>query len=196
MDVRCESVPGVMGQKTGSLAALPRESENEDIHHALVTHIAGLQRYARALLGDPSEADDLVQECLQRALSQSRPWRTVRDVRAYLFTILHNVHADHMRQRRKTDGGTPLENAVRYLATPATQYKRMELKDLGRAMAKLREEQRQVILLVGLEGMTYQEVADILGVPVGTVMSRLSRGREALRQLMAGDNQAYLRMLK
>ncbi|HET6520230.1 MAG TPA: RNA polymerase sigma factor [Geminicoccaceae bacterium] len=165
--------------------------------HALVDHLAALRRYARALLGGTAEADDLVQECLVRALARTSLWRPVRNMRAYLFTILHNVHADRVSRRSRTVEVVPLDgSAATHSSTPPTQYGRLELRDLALALTRLSEEQRQVVLLVGLEGMSYQEVAIVLDVPVGTVMSRLSRGREALRQLMAAKAPANLRRVK
>ena len=168
--------------------------------HALLDHLGALRRYARALLGGAADADDLVQECLARALARTSLWRPVRNMRAYLFTILHNVHADRMSRRRRALDVVPLDGAgataAAHPATPPGQYGRLELRDLSAALTRLPEEQRQVVLLVGLEGMSYQEVATVLDVPVGTVMSRLSRGREALRQLMAAKSPANLRRVK
>ena len=164
---------------------------------ALVEHVGALRRYARALLGNTTaEADDLVQECLARVLARTRPWRPVKNLRAYLFTVLHNVHVDRVGQRRRSAEVVSLDGAALHQADPPAQYGRLELRDLSFALAKLPEEQRQVVLLVGLEGMSYQEVADVLGIPIGTVMSRLSRGREALRQLMAAKTSPNLRRVK
>jgi RNA polymerase sigma-70 factor (ECF subfamily) len=168
---------------------------------ALVDHLGALRRYARALLGSAADADDLVQECLTRALARTSLWRPVRNMRAYLFTILHNVHADRISRRNRALDVVPLDGATAtaaatHPATPPSQYGRLELRDLAAALTRLPEEQRQVVLLVGLEGMSYQEVATVLDVPVGTVMSRLSRGREALRQLMAAKSPANLRRVK
>ena len=165
---------------------------------ALLDHLGALRRYARALLGSAADADDLVPECLARALARTSLWRPVRNMRAYLFTILHNVHADRMSRRKRALDVVPLDgaSAAAHPATPPGQYGRLELRDLALALTRLPEEQRQVVLLVGLEGMSYQEVATVLDVPVGTVMSRLSRGREALRQLMAAKSPANLRRVK
>lgn len=162
----------------------------------IVPHIAALRRYARALLGSAVDADDLVQECLMRALAQTRPWDQIRNARAYLFTILHNVHVDRRRSRSNMGNDVPLDHSVRQLSYPAPQPKRLELNDLAAAMKKLPEEQRQVILLVAVEGMSYAETAKLLGIPIGTVMSRLSRGRETLRQMTTSNQQSYLRLMK
>jgi RNA polymerase sigma-70 factor, ECF subfamily len=152
------------------------------------THIAHLRRYARALLGNSADADDLVQESLVRALARPRFWQHVREPRAYLFAILHNAYVDRLASRRRA-GGEPVQlDLVRArLGRPAPQPAAIELRDLDRALAALSPEQREAVLLVGLEGMTYQQVADIVHVPLGTVMSRLARGRESLRRMMEGE---------
>ena len=151
-------------------------------------YIIDLRRYACALLGSSAEADELVQDTLLRALARQHFWVRIRDMRAYLFTILHNAYIDRLtvtRRHRTTvrpDGGSGGEGAG--LFEPAGQLLSLELGDVVRAIAAMPFEQRQVVLLVGLEGMSYQAVADILDVPVGTVMSRLSRGRAALHRMV------------
>ncbi|MDJ0947727.1 MAG: sigma-70 family RNA polymerase sigma factor [Alphaproteobacteria bacterium] len=162
----------------------------------LHTYIAALRRYAKALTEDPAEADDLVQECLTRAIARVSFWGQIRNVRAYLFSILHNVHVDRVAQKRKFGNVVSLEEVSVSLATPHAQHANLELRDLERALALLPEEQRRVILLVGLEGMTYREAADVLHIPHGTLMSRLFRGRETLRRLMAGETVRNLRRVK
>jgi RNA polymerase sigma-70 factor (ECF subfamily) len=157
-----------------------------EIHKRLEAEIPRLRRYARALVRDVTGADDLVQECLMRALSKLDLWHEGTNLRAWLFTILHNQHVNHVRRSIRI--GAPVEfcddGAPAALSLPANQEKRLELRDLERALSRLPQEQRAVIFLVGLEGMPYGDVAVVLGVPVGTVRSRLSRGRSALRQLM------------
>jgi RNA polymerase sigma-70 factor (ECF subfamily) len=145
--------------------------------------IPRLRRYARALTRDIVTADDLVQECLTRALSKSHLWEQGTDLRAWLFTILHNQHINHVRRTAREGTAVGLSEREPQLARAPQQGIRLELRDLERAIAKLPRTQRSVILLVGLEGMSYEEVATVLDVPVGTVRSRLSRGREALRRL-------------
>lgn len=158
-----------------------------DVPRNLADQINGLRRYARALLGNSSEVEDLVQECLTRALERVRRWSQIRDVRAYLFSILHNVHVDRVICEKRASFAIPLDDATPKIAIQPPQLGQLEIRDLAWALGKLPEEQRQVVLLVGVEGMTYREVAALLCIPVGTVMSRLSRGREALRRLMAGS---------
>ena len=157
------------------------------IQPALAEHIAALRRYARALLGDRIEADDLVQDCLTRALSRVHLWRPGTDLRAWLFTILHNIHINNVRSRRAhvaANEDLGQGEGPRALAAPPTQDARLELRDLERALARIPDEQRQVLLLVGMEGMSYEEAARVVGVPIGTIMSRVARGRDALRRSM------------
>src|SRR5580692_12044953 len=155
-----------------------------DFARLLQNEIPRLRRYARALTRDASRADDLVQSCLVRALAKSHLWQPGTDLRAWLFTILHNQHVNEVRRAVREGINVPVEDVAPVLTVPSTQGASLQLRDLDRAMARLPEEQRQVLLLVGLEGMRYEEVAVVLDVPVGTVRSRLSRGREMLRQLM------------
>jgi RNA polymerase sigma-70 factor, ECF subfamily len=145
--------------------------------------IPRLRRYARAMARDPVAADDLVQDCLVRALGKIHQWEKGTDLRAWLFTILHNQHVSVVRQAARQRAGIELQQCNPGLALSPTQTVRLELRDLERAIAKLPEEQRSVILLVGLEGMSYDEAASIANVPVGTVRSRVSRGRETLRMM-------------
>ncbi len=154
-----------------------------DAHHDIEAEIPRLRRYARALTRDVVCADDLVQDCLTRALGKLHLWQEGSDLRAWLFTILHNQYVNHIRRAVREGATVALSETEPMLSRAPQQAKRLELRDLERAIAQLPEEQRSVILLVALEGMRYEEVAAILDVPVGTIRSRLSRGREALRRL-------------
>jgi RNA polymerase sigma-70 factor (ECF subfamily) len=155
-----------------------------DIYQSIEAEIPRLRRYARALARDVAAADDLVQDCLARALGKLHLWQDGTDLRAWLFTILHNQYVNQVRRSVREGAAVGLSETEPLLTRAPHQGKRLELRDLERAIRKLPEEQRAVILLVGLEGMRYEEVAEVLGVPVGTVRSRLSRGRDALRRLM------------
>src|SRR5271168_1230966 len=155
-----------------------------DFAQLLETEIPRLRRYARALTRDMSRADDMVQSCLLRAVAKQHLWQPGTDLRAWLFTILHNQNVNYVRRSVRQGVTVPLEDVAPALTAPSNVEASLELRDLERAIARLPEEQRQVILLVGLEGMGYQEAAKILGIPVGTVRSRLSRGRDMLRELM------------
>jgi len=144
--------------------------------------IPRLRRYARALTRDLVAADDLVQHCLTRALGKLHLWQQGTDLRAWLFTILHNQYVNHLRRTAREGTAVGLSERELLLARAPQQGRRLELRDLERAITKLPRVQRLVIVLIGLEGMSYGEVAAVLDVPVGTVRSRLSRGREALRR--------------
>ena len=152
-------------------------------------HIPGLRRFACALLrGDRQGADDLVQDCLERAVSRWHLRRAEGDVRGWLYTILYNRFlTDKSRQRRRGVPDALMEVAEAELpGVEGGQDWALEHRDLLRAFAALPEEQRSVVLLIGVEDLSYEEAARVLGVPIGTVMSRLSRGRERLRHYMNG----------
>src|SRR5215210_6627103 len=161
-----------------------------DFARLLEVEIPRLRRYARALTRDVSRADDLVQSCLTRAVAKQHLWQPGTDLRAWLFTILHNQHVNDVRRSVREGISVAVEDMAPVLTVHSNAIASLQLRDLEAAIAKLPQEQRQVILLVGLEGMRYEEVALILGVPVGTVRSRLSRGRDQLRRLMdMGDDE-------
>jgi len=166
------------------------------IHRSIEAEIPRLRRYARTLARDVTAADDLVQDCLARALGKLHLWQEATDLRAWLFTILHNQYVNRVRRAVREGVTVGLSETEPMLTRAPHQDKRLELRDFERAIARLPEEQRSVILLIGLEGMRYEEVAEILGVPVGTVRSRLSRGRDTLRRLMGivPDRQAEITM--
>ena len=159
----------------------------------LVELIPRLRRYARALAGDRATADDLVQDTLERAWSKLHLYRRGTDLRAWLFTVMHNVHVNRVRAKRATD---PLDEEMPELASRASQGDALLVRDLDRAIARLPEEQRAVLLLVTLEEMSYEEVAQTLAIPIGTVMSRLSRARDKLRAMMLGGAAAKLKVIK
>lgn len=161
----------------------------------LLTCIPRLRRYARALVGDRAAADDLVQDTLERAWCKFALWRRGSDMRAWLFGIMHNLHID---QRRKPRLETrELDEQASELASPASPTDALALRDLQAALGRLADEQREVVLLVALQEMTYEEAASALNIPIGTVMSRLSRGRERLRLLLDGrDASVTLKVVK
>lgn len=164
------------------------------ITNALIEEqIPRLRRYARALTGDRDRADDLVQDTLERAWGKFHLWRQGSDIRAWLFTIMHNLFVNQLRQGHSF---MALEQEALDIPVRAAQEDGLEMRDLLSAIARLPEEFREVLLLVGLEQMRYEEVAQVLGIPAGTVMSRLSRGRERLRALMAGNAAPTLRRVK
>jgi RNA polymerase sigma-70 factor (ECF subfamily) len=160
-----------------------------DFAGMLEAQIPRLRRYARALTRDFSRADDLVQNCLTRAVAKQHLWQYGADLRAWLFTILHHQHVNDVRRSIREGSHVVLEELPELTARP-NAIAVLQLRDLEAALGQLQPEQRQVILLVGLEGMSYDEVASVLNVPVGTVRSRLSRGRDQLRRLMGMEEQA------
>jgi RNA polymerase sigma-70 factor (ECF subfamily) len=164
-----------------------------ELFQRIENEIPRLRRYARALTRDASAADDLVQDCLTRALDKAHLWREGTDLRAWLFTILHNQHVNRVRRTIREGISVNAEDVEWALVAASSQFARVELRELGAALDRLPEEQRQVVLLVGLEGLRYEAVAEIMGVPVGTIRSRLSRGRDALRQMMGGESTGTFR---
>jgi RNA polymerase sigma-70 factor, ECF subfamily len=154
--------------------------------------IPRLRRYARALTRAADRADDLVQDTLVRALTKGHLWQPGTDIRAWLFTIMHNQYVNTVRREMRDSATVDIEQMSSTLAATTDPTGRRQLAELDRALAHLPEEQREVILLVGLEGMAYESAAQILGVPIGTVRSRLSRGRDSLRELMGEKQGAKL----
>ena len=151
-------------------------------YQLIVPYIPNLRRYARALIGDREGADDLVQDTLERAVRKFHLWRP-GDLRAWLFSIMHNVFVNQLKAR-KVAYEIEIDDSI---AAPQSSVTSTDLMDLDRALAALSPDQREVVLLVALEDMTYAEVSRALGIPIGTVMSRLSRAREKLRRLTEGE---------
>jgi RNA polymerase sigma-70 factor (ECF subfamily) len=168
-------------------------------HPDLVAAIPRLRRYARVLTGDPTRADDLVQDTLARAWEKRRLWQAGSDLRAWLFTVMHNVHVNQAALRRREAGNVSLDGEAGepawQIPVAANQVERVELLELVQLMGRLPAEQREVLLLAAVEELRYEEIAAVLGVPVGTVMSRLSRARDRLRRLVA-EPTAALRVVK
>ena len=169
-------------------SGLPEQAAVEaSLHREILALIPTLRCYARALKPDFAAADDLVQECLCRALAKIHLWQRGTDLRAWLFTILHNQHVNEARRSMRQGFGIAVEDVASTLTIAADAPSLMQLRDLQRALDSLSAVQRQAILLVGLEGMKYQEAAVTLGIPASTLRSRLSRARERLRALMEGN---------
>lgn len=158
-----------------------------DFHSRLEEQIPRLRRYARALTRDVNRADDLVQDTLVRALAKQHLWQAGTNLRAWLFTLMHNQHVNDVRRSNREGGNIDVDDMASVLVANTDPTSSRQLHELERALNRLPLEQRESILLVGLEGLRYDEAASILGVPIGTVRSRLSRGREALRKLMGLD---------
>lgn len=163
---------------------------------AILAELPRLRRYARAMLGDRAAADDLVQDTLERAWSRIAQWRAGSDLRAWLFGIMHNLRVDQLRRNGLPTTSLDEEEVAEVPVRP-TQSDSLEVMDLESALRQLPDEQREVLLLVALEEMSYADIAASLGIPIGTVMSRLSRGRERLRVVMDGRQpSANLRVVR
>ena len=156
----------------------------------LENEIPRMRRYARALTRDTAKSDDLVQSSLVRALEKQHLWQPGSNLRAWLFTILHNQHVNDVRYSLRQGSVGPVEDAEPMWRVEPVADASLQLRDLRRAINTLCHEHREVLLLVGLEGMRYEQVATILDIPVGTVRSRLSRARTTLRLLMDGAKSA------
>jgi RNA polymerase sigma-70 factor (ECF subfamily) len=175
----------------GRWAASTRvEVQMNEFGRLLESEIPRLRRYARALTRNTAKADDLVQSSLVRALEKQHLWQPGSNLRAWLFTILHNQHVNDVRQSLRQGSPGPVEDAEPVWRVEPVADASLQLRDLQRAINTLSHEQREVLLLVGLEGMRYEQVAAILDIPVGTVRSRLSRARTTLRLLMDGAKSA------
>lgn len=155
----------------------------QDRNKQIVKEMPGLNRYALTLTSDREEARDLVQDCVEKALRSWSSWRGDGSLRAWLFSIMHNLFVNSIRKRARwrmviTDGD------IERVATPENQMDALYLKDLQRALETLSDDQREVLFLVVSEGLSYEQTARAINVPVGTIMSRLSRARETLRKRM------------
>jgi RNA polymerase sigma-70 factor (ECF subfamily) len=160
---------------------------------ALPQHVAGLRRYAFALTGSRFEAEDLVQDTLARAVAAASSFRSGDNLRGWLFTIMHNAFVSGVRARRAAE--CALSDTVPEPSQAATQLDRLEVRDVLAALARLPEAQRAALVLIALEEFSYREAAQVLGIPLGTLMSRLARGREALRRAMSQDTQRQLHIV-
>jgi RNA polymerase sigma-70 factor, ECF subfamily len=169
-------------------------------HDDLVAAIPRLRRYARVLTGEATRADDLVQDTLARAWEKRSLWLAGSDLRAWLFTIMHNVFVNQRALARRDARNVSLDDveasaAAWQLPVPAMQFTRVELLETMQSVARLPIEQREVLMLAAVEELRYEEIAAVMGIPVGTVMSRLSRARDKLRRAVA-DTPAQLKVVK
>jgi RNA polymerase sigma-70 factor (ECF subfamily) len=162
-------------------------------HGEIVALIPRLRRYARALTGERIAADDLVQDTLERAWKKLHLFRTGTDLRAWLFTVMHNVFVNQVRASRMVYAN---EDELADLPELSRETDGLAMRDLDRAIRRLPDDQREVLLLVALEDMSYEEAARTLEIPIGTVMSRLSRAREKMRAMMQGVPGAKLHVVK
>ncbi len=149
---------------------------------AILAELPRLRRYARALLRDRDSADDLVQDCIERALARLDTWQTGDNPRRWLFTIMHHLFVDQLRRSRRRRDNVPIatQPEAAFVAQP-TQMESLQAREVIDALQGLPPDRRSALVLVAVEGLTYAEAALVLGVPAGTVMSRIARAREALR---------------
>ena len=155
-------------------------------------HVAGMRRYALVLTRNAHDAEDLVQEALTRAIAAADSWRPDSDLRVWLFRILHNAHVSNLRKQKvRRDAQIDLPEPV----VEETQSRRMEVRQVLEALDRIPEAQRRPIVLVALEEMSYADAAEALDLPLGTFMSRLGRGRQALRQALGDMKTAKLRLV-
>ena len=168
-----------------SAAALPQPD--------LLAAIPRLRRYARVLTGHPTRADDLVQDTLLRAWDKRRLWKAGTDLRAWLFTIMHNVHQNQRALARREAANISLDaegegGAAWQVAQNGNQLERVELREMMALISRLPREQREALHLAAVEELSYGEISAVLAIPIGTVMSRISRAREKLRYMVAGPS--------
>jgi RNA polymerase sigma-70 factor (ECF subfamily) len=158
--------------------------------------VPGLRRYARALTRNADRADDLVQDCIERALRKQGLFRPTGPMQAWLYRMLLNLYRNGLRQTKRRGDHVSIDALLIEPSVPAPQPGRIALAEMSRAIDQLPDDQREALLLVVLEGMSYEEAAQILEIPAGTLMSRLSRARTALRQLTGNAEEPRLRTVK
>jgi RNA polymerase sigma-70 factor (ECF subfamily) len=167
----------------------------DDKKRAILAEIPRLRRYARALLRDREAADDLVQDSLERALSRLDNWRSGDSPQRWLFTIMHNLFIDQKRRVVRRQEVLPLSQDVAdSIVSPPTQFESVVSREVFEALQAIVPERREALLLVAVEGLTYAEAAVVLGIPTGTVMSRIARAREELRASL--DDAARRRTIR
>jgi len=154
----------------------------------LEVHIASLRRYAWVLCANHADADDLVQETLVKAIAAAHTYKPGRDLRAWLFSILHNTFVSQKRQyARRARASRFINTELKEAAVPAAQEKHVEAENTLSMLSHLTPDRQSVLVLIAVEGLTYAEAAEALDIPIGTLMSRLARGREELRRLVSGE---------
>ena len=167
----------------------------EERKAAILAEMPRLRRYARALLRDRDSADDLVQDCLERALSRLDNWRTGENPRRWLFTIMHHLFVDQARKtKRRAEVVMLTLDDSEAMSSPAEQADSVASREIIEALQAISPERRAALVIVGIEGFSYAEAATILGIPAGTLMSRVARGREELRGLL--DDVARRRSIR
>ncbi|MEP7239690.1 MAG: sigma-70 family RNA polymerase sigma factor [Devosia sp.] len=158
--------------------------------------IPALRRYARALTRNADRADDLVQDCIERAIRKQALWKPTGSLKSWLFRMLLNLYRNELRMTRRRGEHVPVETLLVEPAVAPSQPGRIALTEMSRAIERLAAEQREALLLVVLEGLSYAEAAGVLEIPMGTLMSRLGRARAALRTMTGGAEEPKLRTVK
>lgn len=166
-----------------------------DFLDEITSCIPALRRYANALTHDRDTADDLVQDCLERAIRKKALWRPQGPLRPWLYRVLVNIYRNNLRGRNRRPSQIPIDDVAEQLFVPAAQTGRIALAEMARAIEKLSGEHREALLLVVVEGLSYAEAAKVLEIPLGTLMSRLGRARTALAR-MTQEDQPNLKVIK
>jgi RNA polymerase sigma-70 factor (ECF subfamily) len=167
-------------------------ANSDDVYQLIAQEIPRLRRYARFLARNADQADDLVQECLTRAVSNIDRWQPGTNMNAWLLVILHNIFINEVKRRRPvlTSDGIIEQHGG---GTTGGQEERIYLNNVQQAFDKLSTDHKEILLMIAVEGLQYEEAAAILNVPIGTVRSRISRARESLRELLAGRPESAAR---
>lgn len=160
------------------------ERPMNDRQKAILAEIPRLRRYARSLMRDADRADDLVQDCLERAFTRMGNWQTGENPRRWLFTIMHNIFIDTVRRDQRRGETMAVAEAENTQTQDADQHEKLVVRDVLDALQKIDPDRRAALILVAVEGFSYTEAADILDVPAGTLMSRIARGRAELRRVL------------
>ena len=179
-----------------STKAGPATPDNPTFASQVEERLSDLRRYARRLTGNAADAEDLVQDCLLRALTNWHRFEPGTNLRAWLFTVMRNLHLNSFRRPSRHEMSMPIDElAEAGPVRPPAQEAAVEMKDFLRAFGQLTSARQKTITLVGWDGMSYEEAATVLGVPTGTVRSRLSRAREELRDRLAGSHAPHRRVV-
>lgn len=177
------------------LLGVPMPTEPGVTAAAIAALVPRLRRHAVALAGSVADGEDLVQDCVERALAQRASLRDPARLYGWLLAILHNLHRGAWRTRQRRPS-VAIDSLADSLALSVPPGERTAIRDLVRALGLLSEDQRQILLLIALDGLSYREIAAVLDVPMGTVMSRLARARDRLRVLLDGGPQQVVRQVE
>ena len=169
----------------------------QDFRTNLIAEIPHLRRFARSLCGDASLADDLVQDCIERALKKSHLYDATKPLRAWLYAVLRNIHVSNWRSNVKHTSSKNIDDLQEGEgATRAEQEDNFSTSLITEALDKLPAQQREVLVLISLEEVSYKQASEIIGVPIGTIMSRLSRARSLLKDILEERGTTVLRRVK